>query len=160
MDYPIQSFRAEWNGHTFPALMPAIEFYSQRRYEVALKLFRSRPPDPARGMRKFICTFYGPIGWLLMANTRIAKNTFLRLCEARCLYRLGRFEEALNTIENDSGDDHEYLKAWCQYSLGNYKEAKKTFGRVFLVIRRFKTGHASALENRPPCGGYWVEESS
>jgi hypothetical protein len=28
------------------------------------------------------------------------------------------------------------------------------------VIRRFKTGHASALENRPPCGGCWVEESS
>jgi hypothetical protein len=28
------------------------------------------------------------------------------------------------------------------------------------VIRRFKTGHSSALENRPPCGGYWVEESS
>ena len=28
------------------------------------------------------------------------------------------------------------------------------------VIRRFKTGHASALENRPPGGGYWVEESS
>jgi hypothetical protein len=29
-----------------------------------------------------------------------------------------------------------------------------------LVIRRFKTGHSSALENRPPCGRYWVEESS
>jgi hypothetical protein len=28
------------------------------------------------------------------------------------------------------------------------------------VIRRFKTGHASAPENRPPGGGYWVEESS
>jgi hypothetical protein len=31
---------------------------------------------------------------------------------------------------------------------------------VRIVIRRFKTGHSSALENRPPCGGYWVEESS
>jgi len=30
----------------------------------------------------------------------------------------------------------------------------------FGVIRRFKTGHASAPENRPPGGGYWVEESS
>ena len=29
-----------------------------------------------------------------------------------------------------------------------------------VVIRRFKTGHASAPENRPPGGGYWVEESS
>ena len=31
---------------------------------------------------------------------------------------------------------------------------------VQTVIRRFKTGHASAPENRPPGGGYWVEESS
>jgi len=30
----------------------------------------------------------------------------------------------------------------------------------FPVIRRFKTGHASAPENRPPGGGYWMEESS
>ena len=29
-----------------------------------------------------------------------------------------------------------------------------------VVIQRFKTGHASAPENRPPGGGYWVEESS
>ena len=28
------------------------------------------------------------------------------------------------------------------------------------VIRRAKTGHSSALQNRPPGGGYWVEESS
>ena len=33
-------------------------------------------------------------------------------------------------------------------------------GTTVFVIRRFKTGHSSALENRPPCGGYWVEESS
>jgi hypothetical protein len=26
--------------------------------------------------------------------------------------------------------------------------------------RRFKTGHASAIEKRPLDGGYWVEESS
>ena len=32
--------------------------------------------------------------------------------------------------------------------------------QLVVVIRRFKTGHSSALENRPPCGGYWVEESS
>jgi hypothetical protein len=31
---------------------------------------------------------------------------------------------------------------------------------LIAVIRRFKTGHSSALENRPPCGGYWLEESS
>lgn len=28
------------------------------------------------------------------------------------------------------------------------------------VIRRFKTSHSSALQNQPPCGGYWTEESS
>jgi uncharacterized DUF497 family protein len=31
---------------------------------------------------------------------------------------------------------------------------------VFDVIRRFKTSHSSALQNQPPCGGYWTEESS
>ena len=132
MDYPVRHFRAEWNDHHFPELMPAIEFYRQGRYTVALRLFRERPSDPARGFKNFICTFYGPIGWLLMANTRIAKNTFLRLCEARCLYRLGRFEEALKTIESDSDNEHAYLRAWCQHALGKHKEAKKTFGEVFL----------------------------
>ena len=37
---------------------------------------------------------------------------------------------------------------------------RSTSEDVITVIRRFKTGHASALENRPPGGGYWVEESS
>jgi hypothetical protein len=35
-----------------------------------------------------------------------------------------------------------------------------SLGQLVVVIRRFKTGHASAPENRPPGGGYWVKESS
>ena len=32
--------------------------------------------------------------------------------------------------------------------------------RGYHVIRRVKSGHASAPQNRPPCGGYWTKESS
>ena len=41
----------------------------------------------------------------------------------------------------------------------DFEQIQASVGEM-LVIRRFKTGHSSALENRPPCGGYWVEESS
>ena len=53
------------------------------------------------------------------------------------------------------------LDGW-QWSTAGDRDVTQSLRKAHLqsVIRRFKTGHASAPENRPPGGGYWVEESS
>ena len=33
-------------------------------------------------------------------------------------------------------------------------------GKFVKVVRGYKTGNTLAIENRPPCGGSWLEESS
>lgn len=133
-DYPCKSLSWCYKSDYYPELKAAIEFYNQKRYVTALEVFESRPPDPARGFKNLICTFHGPIGWLLMANTKSAKDKFLNFCKASCHYKLGSFSKAFDLLKN--GDDSEqvlYLRAWCEYKLGKHKESKETFDKLFYL---------------------------
>lgn len=137
-DYPFRLLSWGDSGDDFyPELDAAIEFYNQKRYKTALKLFESRPPDAARGFKNLICTFQGPIGWLLMANTKLAKDNFLNSCIANCHYKLGCYSEALKCLKDAFSEKDLYLKAWCEYKLNKHNEAKEDFKKVFYSNPRF-----------------------
>ncbi|MEI8320333.1 MAG: hypothetical protein WCH79_20570, partial [Planctomycetia bacterium] len=67
----------------------------------------------------------------------------------------------LTVLGGDTAGDLLQLGMVWQFMVNTYEEFVE-LGRELRdgVIRRFKTGHASALENRPPGGGYRAEESS
>jgi len=128
--YPFKQLSHKDGGDKYPELLPAIEFYNQGRYEIALKVFLERPADPGRAIKNMICTFYGPIGWLLMFNTRQNKNRFLSRCVASCLCHLGRFKEALGYLEGLTDTKSVYLRAWCEHGAGMHHEAKASFRKA------------------------------
>ena len=128
--YPIKQLFPTDGDDSYPELLPAIEFHNQRRYEVALKLFLERPADPGRALKNTICTFHGPIGWLLMFNTRRNKNRFVNRCIASCLCHLGRFKEALGYLEGTTDTQSVYLRAWCESGAGMHEAAKASFKKA------------------------------
>lgn len=136
IDYPIDHLSIDHRDEYYIELKPAIDFYNQGRYEAALKLFESKPKDPVRFFKNLICTFHGPIGWLLMFNTKMKKDTFLRFCIASCQYHLYDYEKALSTVENDSTEETIYLKAWCQFKLERHDQAKENFKKAFYINPR------------------------
>jgi len=136
-DYPFTCLSWHSGKDYYPELDSAIEFYNQKRYKTALDLFETRPADPARGLKNLVCTFRGPIGWLLMANTKAAKNEFLNFCIASCHYQLGSYAKALDSLKKDASERASYLRAWCQYKLNKHDEAKETFRKVFYSNPRF-----------------------
>lgn len=115
-DYPFNSLSWHEGDEYYPELDAAVEFYNQKRYKTALDLFETRPADPARGF-KILFTFHGPIGWLLMANTKAAKDKFLNFCIANCYYKLGEYSKALKSLKSDDSERALYLRAWCEYKL-------------------------------------------
>jgi len=139
IDYPFEYLSWHSGNDFYPELDSAVEFYNQKRYKTALDLFKSRPPDPARGFKNLICTFQGPIGWLLMANTKLAKDNFLNFCMASCHYKLGCYSEALQCLKNLTTISTKalYLRAWCEYKLNKHDEAKEHFKKVFYANPRF-----------------------
>ena len=136
-NYPFKSLSWHECDEYYPELDAAVEFYNQRRYKTALDLFETRPADPARGFRNLICTFHGPIGWLLMANTKLAKDKFLNFCIANCYYKMGEYSKALTSLKNDDSERVLYLRAWCEYKLNKHDEAKENFKKVFYSNPRF-----------------------
>jgi tetratricopeptide (TPR) repeat protein len=136
-NYPFKSLSWHEGDEYYPELDAAVEFYNQRRYKTALDLFETRPADPARGFRNLICTFHGPIGWLLMANTKMAKDKFLNFCIANCYYKMGEYSKALTSLKNDDSERVLYLRAWCEYKLNKHDEAKENFKKVFYSNPRF-----------------------
>jgi tetratricopeptide (TPR) repeat protein len=131
MEYPLRTLSTKWEDEDYDELYAAVEFYNQGRYETALNLFQGRPPDPARFFKNLICTFHGPIGWLLMFNTKRAKDRYLRFCIASCLYHLGKYADARDVLGEDQHERAVYLSAWCQHALGRHDEAKALFKRAF-----------------------------
>jgi len=130
-DYPNFNLSIENDDSYYEELYPAVEFYNHRKYDIALEQFEKRPSDPARAMKNIICTFHGPIGWLLMYNTKNKKDKYVNFCIACCKYRLGEYSQALDIIKDNSREDAVYLKAWCCYKLNQHSEAKKFFKEVF-----------------------------
>lgn len=139
LDYPQILLSTKYEGENYEELGVAVEFYNVERYENALKVFESRPADPARAFKNTICAFHGPIGWLLMYNTKYKKDAFIRFCKACCYYRLGKFSTALDLIKNDNTIRPVYLKAWCQYKLGYHREAKETFKKAIHLNPKYLT---------------------
>lgn len=135
-DYPIKRLSIDHQDESYPELDAAVEYYNQGLYSEALKIFNSRPPDPARFFKNLVCTFHGPIGWLLMFNTKAKKDAFLRFCIASCEYNLGSFSAALETIKDDNTEECIYLKAWCQYRLDMHKESRENFQKAFSINPR------------------------
>jgi hypothetical protein len=136
-NYPFKSLSWHEGDDYYPELDAAVEFYNQKRYKTALDLFEARPADPARGFKNLICTFQGPIGWLLMANTKSAKDKFLNFCMANCYYKLGEYSKALSSLKNDNSERSLYLRAWCEYKLNRHNEAKGNFNKVFYSNPRY-----------------------
>lgn len=136
-DYPFNSLSWHEGDEYYPELDAAVEFYNQKRYKTALDLFETRPADPARGFKNLICTFHGPIGWLLMANTKAAKDKFLNFCIANCYYKLGEYSKALKSLKSDDSERALYLRAWCEYKLHKHNEAKENFKKVFYSNPRY-----------------------
>ncbi len=133
MSYPFKTLSTTWNDEEYRELYQAVEFYNQGRYATALKLFTDRPPDPARWFKNLICTFHGPIGWLLMFNTRQAKDCYLRYCIASCLYHLGRYSDSLAVLKDDTHERAIYLRAWCHNAIGEHAAAQQAFRKAFFV---------------------------
>ena len=133
MEYPFKTLSTSWGDESYDELYAAVEFYNQGRYETALRLFQGRPPDPARFFKNLICTFHGPIGWLLMFNTKRAKDRYLRFCIASCLYHVGRYADALAAFGDEPHERAVYLAAWCQHALGRHAEAKSLFKRAYFA---------------------------
>jgi tetratricopeptide (TPR) repeat protein len=132
-DYPRFSLSVRYDDERYNELYSALEFYNNGKYDKALEQFEKRPPDPARLMKNFVCTFYGPIGWLLMYNTKAKKDKYVNFCIACCKYRMGNYADALERIKYDSKTNVVYFKAWCYYKLNQHDEAKKTFKEAFNV---------------------------
>jgi tetratricopeptide (TPR) repeat protein len=135
--YPFKTLYLIWKGDDYPELAAAVEYYNQSRYDTALKLFKQKPPHPARFFKNLVCTFHGPIGWLLMANTKINKDRYVNFCIGCCQYHLDNYSEALNSISSDWSEEATYLRAWCQYKLGIHSESKKNFKKVFMTRPEF-----------------------
>jgi tetratricopeptide (TPR) repeat protein len=136
-EYPFNSLSWHEGDEYYPEADAAVEFYNQKRYRIALEMFEGRPADPARGFKNLICTFHGPIGWLLMANTKLAKDKFLNFCISSCCYKLGEYSKALSSLKNDNSERALYLRAWCEYKLSKHDEAKENFKKVFYSNPRF-----------------------
>jgi tetratricopeptide (TPR) repeat protein len=136
-NYPFEFLSWHSGGDFYPELDAAVEFYNQKRYKTALDMFEGRPEDPARGFKNLICTFQGPIGWLLMANTKLAKDKFLNFCIANCYYKMGEYSKAITSLKNDDSERVLYLRAWCEYKLDKHEEAKENFKKVFYSNPRF-----------------------
>ena len=132
-DYPRFSLSTNYDDEQYSELCSAVEFYNHCKFDIALEQFEKRPPDPARAMKNMICTFYGPIGWLLMYNTKNKKDKYVNFCIACCKYRMGKYSEALEHISYDDRVNVVYLKAWCYYKLSQHSEAKNFFKEVFKV---------------------------
>lgn len=130
-DYPNFNLSIENDDSYYEELYPAVEFYNHKKYDIALEEFEKRPSDPARAMKNIICTFHGPVGWLLMYNTKNKKDKYVNFCIACCKYRMGEYSQALEIIKNNYREDAVYLKAWCCYKLNQHDEAKKFFKEVF-----------------------------
>lgn len=131
LEYPIRTLSIKWKGDRYEEMGVAIEFYNQGKYEAALDLFKQNPPDPARFFKNMICTFYGPIGWLLMYNTRAEKNNFVNFCIGSCHYYLRQYNDALEAISNNHDFSSEYLRAWSYFGLGKDDKAKESFKKTF-----------------------------
>lgn len=132
-DYPRFSLSTNYDDEQYSELYSAVEFYNHCKFDIALEQFEKRPSDPARAMKNMICTFYGPIGWLLMYNTKNKKDKYVNFCIACCKYRLGRYSEALEHIRYDDRVNFVYLKAWCCHKLNQHDESKKFFKEVFKI---------------------------
>lgn len=126
-DFPPNLLSTKFDDENYEELTIPIELYNMGRYEKALEIFESRPPDKARFFKNMICTFHGPIGWLLMFNTKIKKDIFLRYCVSNCYYRLKNYAFALEVIKHNCDYKSIYLKAWCQYKLNLHQESKESF---------------------------------
>lgn len=137
MDYPPNLLSTRFDDEEYPELGVAVELYNMCRYENALKIFEERPPDPTRFFKNMVCTFNGPIGWLLMFNTKAQKDAYIRFCKTNCLYRLERYSEALNVIKLNFDVRSIYLKAWCQYKLGYHKDAKESFKKAISLNPKY-----------------------
>lgn len=147
-DYPGFSLSTKYDNERYNELYSAVEFYNNGKFDIALEQFEKRPPDPARAFKNMVCTFHGPIGWLLMYNTKNKKDNYINFCIACCKYRMGRYSEALDHIQYDTRTNVVYLKAWCHYKLNQHDEAKKAFREVFRAHPEYMFRHKFPYNER------------